>query len=83
MDQNFVYFDFHSILFQYENIVRTSAWSFEHSHPDPSSVPGVLSSVCPLIVVILKNKMMYFFHLFRGPWLEQLSTNGRDLRKEQ
>ena len=29
------------VFFQYETIVRSSAWSFGHSHPDPSSVSSV------------------------------------------
>ena len=31
--------------FEYETIVRSRAWSFGHSDPDPSSVKGYLNAV--------------------------------------
>ena len=33
-----LYLNFHLFFFKYETIVRSSAWSFGHSDPNPSSV---------------------------------------------
>ena len=42
------------IFFKYETIVRSSAWSFGHSDPDPSSVKYESTFLRKVVVLVLK-----------------------------
>ena len=59
-----VYVLIFNCFFRYETIVRSSAWSFGNSDPDPSSVSRELAICRAVLAFYLHGSVIFTFHSF-------------------